>query len=286
MSSHPLFAPVPVPRHHRSNLLRQHGRWYTWSARALAFFERCQVLKVRPLRPQVKRVPRCEPYGETLHLDLASLDRAGLRGELRTFAASLHALKVTKEMMMFRDLYRGDAHRTLVDSLLAWLRAELVAAAGDQRAALFSPPMVTRAKRNEFLLHADLFVVNRLWLIFDDVPSDGSGSSTFVPRGALFSALERVPTLRLAARTRLHRLLRGSIGSDSFNQLYRLLHGRSAWHADLQAALERCTMRIALREGEGYLLNDRHWLHGRDRVTGEIGTRRFRRLTFGRLPKV
>jgi hypothetical protein len=274
-----LFEATPVPRHHRGNPLHRHGRWYSWSRRARQFFARCHAAEVRPLRPQRLRVPRCEPYGETFHLDPAPLDRAGLRAELYAFAAELRALEVGDEMLLFRDLYR-DADPRLVDALFSWLRAELVASAGDPRAALFSPPTPARGKDNRFLLHADLFVVDKLWLIFDDVPGDGSGRSTFVPRPAFVECLGQVRSLPALARAQLVQLVHGEIRRDSFNRLYRLLH-LARWRNELAEALDGATLRIGLRSGEGYLLNDRFWLHGRDQVSAPVGTRRFRRLTFG-----
>lgn len=278
-----LFRAVSSPRHHRGNPLHQHGRWYTWSDRAGRFFARCRTSEIRPLRPRRLRVPRCEPYGETLHLDPAPLERVGLREELRVFAAELRELTVDDEMLLFRDLYRGDADPRLVDALLSWLRAELVAVAGDPRAALFSPPTPARGKDNSFLLHADLFVVDKLWLIFDDVPEDGSGRSTFVPRRAFVESLDQVRSLPAPAREQLVQLVHGEIRRDSFDRLYRLLHLDARWCDELREVLEGCTLRIGLRSGEGYLLNDRSWLHGRDHVSAPVGARRFRRLTFGEI---
>lgn len=276
-----LFKAASPPLHHRNNPLNRHARWLTWSARARRFFTRCRLAGPRPCRPRKLRVQRCEPYGETLHLNPSSLDRVGLRDDLRQLATDLRQLPLAEEMILLRDLYDDDATPARVDTLLSWLRAELVEAAGDERAALFSPPTPVRGRDNGFLLHADLFVVDKLWLIFDDVPTDGSGRSTFVTRRAFSESLDEVRSLRPAPREQLRRLVHGKIHRDSFDRLYRLLHLTSAWHDELQDALERRTLRIPLRSGEGYLINDRFWLHGRDRVSQPVGSRRFRRLTFG-----
>jgi hypothetical protein len=187
-------------------------------------------------------------------------------------------------MWLFRDLYRS-ADRRMVDAFLGWLRAAMVARTDDPRTCLFSPPTPARGKDNRFLLHADLFLVDKLWLIFDDVPSDGTGSSTFVTREALVEALDSVRSVPARVRAELVQLVHGQLRRDSFDRLYALLHLDKRWREELHAALELRTLRIALRSGEGYLINDRYWLHGRDAASTAVGRRRFRRLTFGATPR-
>jgi hypothetical protein len=63
---------------------------------------------------------------------------------------------------------------------------------------------------------------------------------------------------------------------DSFNRFYAALHSPHAWRDELAAALDRHQFVIRLRCGKGYLLHDRHWLHGRTLVSQPVGRRRFR----------
>jgi hypothetical protein len=230
----------------------------------------------------MRTVKACEPYGGTYHLPRLAPGDALLHA-INALAEALLRLRLDDEMLLLRDMFGAHLDRAQFHRLLALLRGSLVAIVGDERASLYSPPKEERKKQNDFALHADLFVVDRLLLVFDDVPDDGSGRSTFLPRARLASLLEGVRTLRDPVRARIMRLLTAPIRRDSFNRLYSLLHGDHPWHTDLARALERDQLTIGLGRGEGYLIHDRHWLHGREVVSRPVGRQRFRRLIFGRL---
>jgi hypothetical protein len=49
--------------------------------------------------------------------------------------------------------------------------------------------------------------------------------------------------------------------------------------------MEQRQLRIKLYAGQGYLLSDRAWLHGRDAPRGGVPINRLHRLVFGRARK-
>jgi hypothetical protein len=276
-----IFQRAPTPRRHRGNALARYAGWYTWSPWAISLF-REHGARLREGRPEIRVVRSCQPYGVTYHL-LLPAPHDGLRRVIDTLAASLSRVQLDDRMVLLRDLIGPYLDRAQLHRLLALLRGSLVKSAGDARASLYSPPSVARGKQNDFALHADLFVVDRLLLVFDDVPGDGSGRSIFLPRAAFVSLLERVRTMSAVARARIAGLLTAPIRRDSFNRLYALLHGNHPWRDELAHALDRAQLVIGLGSGEGYLINDRHWLHGREAVSIRVGQQRFRRLIFGQV---
>jgi hypothetical protein len=239
-------------------------------------------LQLRHGRPKLCVVRSCAPYGSTYHLPPPQ-GEDGFRQAIDDLANSLSRILVGDRMLLLRDMIGPHLDRAQFHRLLALLRGSLVSIAGDARASLYSPASVARGKNNDFALHADLFVVNRLLLVFDDVPADGSGRSIFLPRAAFISLLEDVHTLNVSMRSKIIGLLTTRIRRDSFNRFYSLLHDDHPWRDELACAFVRKQAAIGLGPGEGYLIDDRHWLHGRETVSRPVGRQRFRRLVFGEI---
>jgi len=161
------------------------------------------------------------------------------------------------------------------------LREAVITLAGDERAALYSP-VAARRKDSGFKLHADLFITTRIWLIFDDVPDDGTGASLFLSRRDLLQAIRSIDTIPNKVAGDVTALMTAPVARDSFEKLYWLLHSEQRrWHDDLNDALQERVKTIALHRGEGYLMDDRRWLHGRTPASGAVSALRFHRLAFG-----
>jgi hypothetical protein len=200
-------------------------------------------------------------------------------GELTRLAESLLTLKPRGELLLLSALINRVVTPKVLHSLLAALRTRMVSLAGNPAAALMTPVSTTRRDAG-FALHADLFKESRLLLVFDQIPEDGSGATLLLPTPALMKAAEAT-SMPLAARQRLGRLFQESLKTDAFDELYDLLHStHHAWTARLNEHLVRHQLRLRLRRGEGYLLNDRNWLHGRQAASQPVTSRRFRRLVF------
>jgi hypothetical protein len=50
---------------------------------------------------------------------------------------------------------------------------------------------------------------------------------------------------------------------DYFDHFNGLLYGEQPWAEAMKAALFAASMTVSMAPGEGYLINDRRWLHGR-----------------------
>jgi hypothetical protein len=266
-----IFVPVSPPRRR----LASSADWYTWSPELLRFCRKHRsALRTVPI--QKIRVPRCTPYGITYSRD--GDDSVEIGEGLRRFAAALQRFPVASRAIFFRRMIRGPLDRETLHGLFAGLRSAMVELAGDPRAALHSPVSRVRASENEFQLHADLFVSERLLLLFDDVPNDGSGATLLLSRRRLLAGLRAMTPERV--RARIARCLTSTLRADAFKRLFDLLHGPHPWRDALADFFDRAAERIELARGEGYLLHDRYWLHGREAVSGEVGTFRFHRLTY------
>lgn len=68
---------------------------------------------------------------------------------------------------------------------------------------------------------------------------------------------------------------------DSFDRFFEMVHGPNPWSTELSNAMCDASFAIPFARGEGYLLHDRQWLHGRKPVSGAVRSFRFHRLVFG-----
>lgn len=198
-----------------------------------------------------------------------------LLGELKPFAVDLLHFHPGKRIYFATDMACGQwSHH----QVFALLRAALEEAAGDQWAALYAPLAGVGTTQGEFLLHADLYVPNVLFNVFENVPRDGSGRSILLPIDEFLSIIdELVPH---TARNRMIELLTAPLQEDAYQEFYGLLHDNHRWTTRLNRALKIRQRPILLHAHEGYLLHDRSWLHGREAPTGGVAKNRVRRLVY------
>jgi hypothetical protein len=220
----------------------------------------------------------CEPYEATYDVSAKSIQHLLSDGEIESFATSLSRTCPGGTLMLFDGLLGPPFDSGLLYSVLVSLRACLVAIYQDPAVALCTPVKAEQRDRG-FPLHADLFTKKRLFIVFDDVEAEGGGESLFLNTESMFAILatDVVPG---AAKTRIRRLLKGQLAIDSFDELYDLLHGSHAWVPHLEKSLQTSQHVLFLKRGQGYLLDDRRWLHGRNASRIPVRAARFRRFVF------
>jgi hypothetical protein len=231
-------------------------------------------------QPQFVAVRGCEPYELTYSYSLSRVPTR-LAGLAIEGAEALLRHSPGRRLRFFTGLLDPPISSRILHKLFALLRAGVVVLQGDRRSALHSAANPARSDLG-FALHADLFLTERVWLVFDDVPRGGSGKSLFLPRLSLVRTMRTIPSISDDVCRRICGLLDGGYDRDAFDESFDLLWSpRHAWTEQLRAALEAQTWAIKLRRGEGYLLSDRCWLHGRTAVRGRLSSGRFRRLVYG-----
>ncbi|HEU4534809.1 MAG TPA: hypothetical protein VFS00_11850 [Polyangiaceae bacterium] len=131
-----------------------------------------------------------------------------------------------------------------------------------------------------FPLHADLFLQPILLTVFHRVPAEETGASTFLPVEALYRLLGEIEAMPAAVAERVRTCFDDRSG-DHFDELVDLLYDRRhPWAAEVWRGLRAAQHRATLRGGEGYVLDDRRWLHGRERQRFRVETDRLCRVVF------
>lgn len=276
-----LFRAVATPRAHASNGVSTRGAWYSWSPEFLRAACRVEPSIRRLPAPPCVSVRGCNPYDSSYSYPFSKLSPALADFALESSEALLRTDPGSR-MLFLTGLLDPPFSSDVLHKCFAILRAGIVKTLRDPRTALHSP---VKTERNDegFPLHCDLFLTERLWLVFDDVPKDASGKSLFLPRRDFEHAVRSNRLMTPATRHRLARLFDSGTG-DAFDEWFDLIHSEQhPWSVALTKAMRQRSWKIRFRRGEGYLVNDRRWLHGRTAVSGTVSSSRFRRLVFGPL---
>jgi len=236
----------------------------------------------RPVTPPLRRVGGLDQYDRTYSWSSTYWTDENLRKRFTSFVRSLAATRPNREIILLDGLISENIDSRRLHTLFALLRGVLVELADDERAAMYAPLGEIGARAGDFLLHADLYVPSILFNVFDQVPRDGSGASTFLSVTSLRKLLRALPSLPARKAKTILELFKQEPRVDRFDVLYDLLHGDHPWVPELERAMEQRQLRIKLHRGQGYLLSDRAWLHGRDAPLGGVPANRVRRLVFGR----
>jgi len=274
-----LFAPASDLRPRLLPTSACHG-WFTWSVQTrTALHQLSEELPKLP-KPTVEYFAKGE-YEYSIVWEVRELLSPRLRWRLDSIAWALHRIRIETELIMLDNLMDKQIDGTTIRGLFAWVRSALVSRTCDPTAAIYAPPgAVGGTAQGDFPLHADFYAPAVLFNVFDRVPSDGSGAALFLPMQALLHAIDVLPSIPSNVRLRFRELITQPSANDHYEEFYDLLHGEHPWVASLENAIAADTMRVPLSRGQGYLLHDRHWLHGRQKPRSRVGKDRLHRLIF------
>lgn len=273
-----LFDQVSAPNRQARLAINEAASWYTWSTEVQSVLRHLD--KQRLPTPTLIQVGSRRKYDYSYSLPQWAPRDPTMALEIETLATELFRLKVPKQLILFTGLLgRGIRPETLSVVFACW-RDALVRRTGNGRSAFYAPLGTVNSTRSDFPLHSDLYPARNLWNVFDRVSLRG-GSSTFLSLGQLDRILlEGGPTLE-HVRRRVRHYYSIADGRDHYEQLFRLLYDPELpWTGALRSQIERMRFQIKLHSGQGYLLNDRLWLHGRTVTLERIQKRRVHRLVF------
>lgn len=241
-------------------------------------------------RDVVKRLcaaPGIKPY---------TVPYMGADGVGSTFHVSVHAVT---DGVLFEDLWRvaealydfplpGDEAAILTNMvgcdglllLFAWLRAALVELSGQPLAAHVVGTGESGINPGDpnaaFPLHADQWHTELLLNVFNRVRP--GGETTLIPIDMAWEIVRAngVPEHEIE-------MLRHAIASAETTAQFWDLNRLISWPDDPRAVriaddLARSAFTVALKRGQGYLVNDRRWLHGRLAIQGADPADRNHRL--------
>lgn len=276
-----VFQQIDPPRRQANLRINQHADWFTWSP---AFRS---LLKVWQARVEGLRLPASihllggKEYDDTYTLDRTLISDKGLLRDMMFFARDLYQLNLSDRLMLFTGLINQDLSGRSLSFLFAFLRDAIVSFSNDPCAALCQPLSRSRRKGTDFPLHSDLYIPVILFNVFDEVESNSTGASIFLSVSTVIELLSKVNTLPVQIKDRIVANLTQTHEKDLYEENYDLLHGCAhPWTNDVERKMRSRQLRIKLFSGQGYMLHDRKWLHGREALDGKLSAKRLHRLVF------
>lgn len=275
-----IFQQIDPPPKQRRLKVNKEATWYTWSPefRSLLTPFCAQVQQLEQLTPL--HLLGGKEYDFTYTLDLGSIADKGLARDLMHFAKSLYNVQVSDKLMFFTDMTYPHLDGRSLSFLFGFFRAALTALSRDPLSALYQP-LRPKRRGKEFLLHSDLYIPVILFNIFDEVSNDSSGASVFFPISSLIELLPRISTLPIETRKKITENLTGMHAEDRYQENFYLVHGHEhEWSDELGKRMQQRQLRIRFDSGQGYMIHDRKWLHGREALNGKLSSKRLHRLVF------
>lgn len=230
--------------------------------------------------PIIIRLPVGVEFNRTYSSSLEEVRALRCYAELHRMSEGLQGIDPENQILFFGELLNDEFTGQHLHKLFSVLRLILADTSGQQMAAMYAPLGYVGRKGKGFPLHADLYFPNMLWNVFDQVPGDGSGASTFLP-ASIFRDLLGQNYVSARHRAKLTSCLEDDSCDDRFRTFYDLLYVQGTdWSDKLCSQMSKEQFIVPLRYGQGYLLHDRKWLHGREAPSRGITVKRVHRLIF------
>jgi hypothetical protein len=272
-----LFEPVEPPREHGKLPINKFASWLTWSAEFRPVCRAWEKHIAKLKKPQFIRLLGGRPYDYTFSLCHARID-GKLAKDLDHFVNDLYEWDVPRQITLLTGIIGEDLSGRGLHYLFAYFRDKLAQLTGNPICALYAP---LSPRQFDFPLHADLYIPKVLFNVFEDVPDDDSGASLFLSVSSLKRLLPGVRSLPGERRADILKFLTDEHETDLYSEFYGLLYGSEhEWNKELAEKMLLKHLRIKLKRGQGYIIHDRRWLHGREAPTGGVPPKRLHRLIF------
>ncbi|MEN0012259.1 MAG: hypothetical protein AAGC46_02775 [Solirubrobacteraceae bacterium] len=233
------------------------------------------ILKLNYGRPRADRVPEgadpADPFlpfvGKpetcTMHVRPEAIPDAGVRRELLHFAQALHAYDLPGDLdgAIVTQSMIGPAGGYGMKHLFAFLRAAMVDLGGGERLAAHVIETHGAGHDEIFPPHTDMWVTTMLLNVFNVQPA-GQGVSTMVRMDDAWPAIAAsgIPDEGLA---QMRRAVDDAGVCDLYMQFNAWLYDDRPWSDDIAWTLSDLCLAHEMQPGQGYLVDDRKWLHGR-----------------------
>lgn len=285
-----LFQPADPPEEQKALKINPHGEWYTWSEMFRKFVVSWQMELEGLGDPQLIDISsnaqfrwiNCRrTYSQTFSLGLSTEHQSRLIKHFIGFVEDLMRLNISDRIMFLTDLIDETISGNMLRTIFACFRDTHTLLSKDNTSALYAPLGKIGKRAGEFFLHADLYGPDMLFNVYEEVPDDETGASTFLSASELQTILLELAAIPATARQNIMKCLTSKRNTDGFHDLFDLLHSPyNEWTFDLGIAMKNRQSKIKMKTGQGYIINDRKWLHGREKPTGGVSSKRLHRLVF------
>jgi hypothetical protein len=219
------------------------------------------------------------PYGWTYEVHAPPREGTPLWDHVEALSQAFFAFRLPPEgLALLCRLFDGGVASRVVRYLLAVLPRHLPRR-HPRAAALNLPIHPAEPERSSFPLHADLFRQLHLLTVFDRVSAEETGASIFLTSAELVRVLREIEVVPPEVTARIATFFEDR--ADHYDELVDLLHRpHHAWATAVRLRLRAVQRRFLFGGGEGYVLDDRRWLHGREPQRCPVDTERLCRVVF------
>ena len=274
-----IFQQIAPPRRQARASINKEAVWYTWSNDFRSLLKPLGR-ELRTLKAPVStHLMRGKEYDDTFSVSISLLQDKGLARELKRFAKCLYDFDVGDRLILFTEILNDDLDGRSLKRLFGLFRDQLVSLSNDPLSAMCQP-IKGQKQGKEFPLHSDLYIPVILFNVFQNVTGGSGGASLFLSVSAVVELLGQLRDLPAKTRERLIKNLTSVHRKDLYEESFHLLHGGHEWTDELERGMRRRQLRIKLHSGQGYMVHDRRWLHGRETVNGTLTHKRLHRLIF------
>lgn len=273
-----LFKEDKVPDDHTEVSAVNNIIWLTWSdefrkeyrtfQKQLALIQPIDILNIRPYK------------SKSYSLALDRLDQGFLK-DFTCYAQALHSFNPESRIVYFSNLIDKKINSKIFHFLFSAFRSVIAERSTEKLAALYMP-LIAGKRISELPLHCDLFIPKILFNVFERVARDHSGHSTFLKLDHLFEdILPEIESMPLTIRYKIEKIFNSVTKKDKYWDVMNLLYNEKyAWAKEVAYRLNRDKFSIRFARGEGYMINDKIWMHGRGHTNGGISIKRLHRLAF------
>lgn len=249
---------------------------YTWSDSFKTI-----LIRLRENNSFTKYTPNLIYYSKPTEYNYSYTIQGGIKNDLYNllfpYADNLYNMKVEKEIIFFSNLIDDEVIDSSMFHILITIFKDIISNEfKSDMEALYAPLTINNS--GEFPLHCDLYIPKKLFNIFDCVSNDFAGVSIFISMEDFFNISTRLKSLPIDFKETVNAMLFDK-ENDNFNNFYSLLY-RNPWSEQLSNLLNFNALNYKFERGEGYMLNDRKWMHGRTDPKNKISNNRVHRLIF------
>jgi hypothetical protein len=232
-------------------------------------------------RPRIVHLKRGRGYDYTYTLNHTNILDSPLAQGFVELVNKLVGFHVDASIHLLCGLIDEHVTGEVIHYLFAMLRDVIVEKGRSPWSALYTPLGDVGDGIGEFPLHCDLYVPEMLLNIFDDVPSDGTGATVLLETRKMLEIIRQIDSFPASTVRSIRRCLTMPSRRDRFNWFYNVLHGpEHPWTNELNSRMQKELITFRLTRGDGYLIHDRAWLHGREAPSTSVSTKRIHRLVF------